>query len=275
MRLEGKLTEWNDSRGFGFITPLDGGPRVFVHISEFPRYKRRPIAMDLVSYTVEKDERGRPRARNVLFIGPAGRPRGAKLSTSLALRVLAGLVVLAVLSGGVLFYGFSSGARRVSERPPDSPQVSQRPPVSPPVVDRPPVSPHVSERPAHPPQAGKDPSEPRPAPSADQAIASAFQNRTSGIQVSGQGVVERVLPDDHEGSRHQRFILRLASGQTVLVAHNIDLAARINALGPGDTVGFHGEYEWNPQGGVIHWTHHDPGGQHISGWLLHNGSFYQ
>jgi hypothetical protein len=109
----------------------------------------------------------------------------------------------------------------------------------------------------------------------NQAISDAYQNRLSDIQVRGSGKVSRILSDDNEGSRHQRFILRLSSGQTLLVAHNIDLAPRINNLQNGDSVQFYGEYEWNSKGGVIHWTHHDPGGQHVSGWLEHNGRKYK
>jgi hypothetical protein len=97
----------------------------------------------------------------------------------------------------------------------------------------------------------------------------------SGTQMSGIGVVRRVLPDDNDGSRHQRFILELAEGQTVLVAHNIDLAPRLTSLDPGDTVAFYGEYESNAQGGVIHWTHHDPARRHVDGWLKHEGRTVQ
>jgi hypothetical protein len=104
----------------------------------------------------------------------------------------------------------------------------------------------------------------------DQAIAKAFQAQRSGVQVASDGVVERVLTDDTAGSRHQRFILRLDSGHNVLVAHNIDRAARLRALKTGDRVAFFGEYAWNAKGGVIHWTHHDPNGRHIAGWLSHN-----
>ena len=97
----------------------------------------------------------------------------------------------------------------------------------------------------------------------------------SGQQVKGSGRVVRILADDNDGSRHQRFILEMSSGQTLLVAHNIDLAPRISSLSTGDTVEFYGEYETNPQGGVIHWTHHDPQGRHAAGWLEHRGRRYQ
>lgn len=109
----------------------------------------------------------------------------------------------------------------------------------------------------------------------DSALAEAFERRESGRQLSGSGNVVRVLADDDEGSRHQRFILRLDSGQTLLVAHNIDLAPRVASLAEGDLVEFCGEYEWNAKGGVIHWTHHDPDGIHEAGWLRHEGRKYQ
>jgi hypothetical protein len=114
-----------------------------------------------------------------------------------------------------------------------------------------------------------------PAINIDDRLESAFQQQRSGVQVTGEGIVTRILDDDSEGSRHQRFILRLASGRTLLVAHNVDLAPRIATLNPGDTVAFNGEYEWNEKGGLIHWTHRDPNGQHEAGWLKHNGETYQ
>jgi hypothetical protein len=87
--------------------------------------------------------------------------------------------------------------------------------------------------------------------------------------------VSRVLPDDLNGRRHQRFVLRLASGRTLLVAHNIDIAPRIQGLMEGDSVRFKGEYVWNEEGGVIHWTHHDPQGRHVAGWVKHNGKTFK
>ncbi len=109
----------------------------------------------------------------------------------------------------------------------------------------------------------------------EQTVSQAYQNQLSDVQVRGTGRVSRVLPDDNKGSRHQKFILRLPSGQTILVAHNIDLAPRIPNIRRGDSVEFYGEYEWNQKGGVVHWTHHDPRGRHIGGWLKHKGKMYE
>ena len=97
----------------------------------------------------------------------------------------------------------------------------------------------------------------------------------SGAQAQGSGIVSRILPDDNVGSRHQRFILRMHSGRTLLIAHNINVAQRISGLRVGDTVSFYGIFESNDQGGVIHWTHRDPAGRHEAGWLKHNGQTYQ
>ncbi len=113
------------------------------------------------------------------------------------------------------------------------------------------------------------------AQSADSTLQDAYKNRQSDLQVQGEGVVIKLLRDDLKGSRHQKFILKLSTGQTVLVSHNIDLAPRIASLRKGDTVEFYGEYEWNSKGGVVHWTHHDPGGRHIGGWLKHKDKMYQ
>lgn len=109
----------------------------------------------------------------------------------------------------------------------------------------------------------------------DEIIANAFTNHASNLQVYGQGIVTALLPDDYTGSRHQRFIITLASGQTLLMIHNIDIAPRIDSLQTGDTVSFYGEYEWNDKGGLIHWTHTDPDGSHVAGWIQHSGHRYQ
>jgi len=111
--------------------------------------------------------------------------------------------------------------------------------------------------------------------STDAQLARLFQEQASDVEVNGSGTVSRILSDDNDGSRHQRFILELDSGQTLLVAHNIDIAPRLNGLQVGDKVSFSGEYVYSDQGGTIHWTHHDPQGQHVAGWLEWNGKRYQ
>jgi hypothetical protein len=108
----------------------------------------------------------------------------------------------------------------------------------------------------------------------DGVLADLFERQVSDVQVTGQGMVTRILPDDLEGSRHQKFILTLDSGQTLLVAHNIDVAPRLEGLKEGQQVSFYGEYVYSEQGGTIHWTHHDPAGKHEAGWLEWNGRTY-
>lgn len=107
------------------------------------------------------------------------------------------------------------------------------------------------------------------------SVNDAFKKHKSNVQVKGSGTVIRLLKDDNKGSRHQKFILRISSEQTILIAHNIDLAPRVNSISKGDVIQFYGEYEWNNKGGLVHWTHSDPNGRHIGGWLKHNGKVYQ
>jgi cold shock CspA family protein len=231
MRLRGRLAEWNDERGFGFITPLDGEGRVFVHVSAFPADKRRPIVMDLVTYALGRDDRGRQRAIEVLFMAPTAPAQAVSAPPRRPLSLPIPLAIAVLLLAVLAFAGLSAMTAQV-----DHPRAV-----------------------------------PRAASASDQALDAAFKNQQSGVQVTGSGVVTRVLSDDNEGSRHQRFILRLASGQTLLFAHNIDIAPRLASLAPGDAVEFSGVYEWNSEGGVVHWTHRDPSGQHEAGWLRHNG----
>jgi hypothetical protein len=103
----------------------------------------------------------------------------------------------------------------------------------------------------------------------------AYKQQRSNIQVQSKGEVKAILADDNDGSRHQKMILKLENGLTVLVAHNIDLAPRVEGLRKGEIVEFYGEYEYSPKGGVIHWTHHDPQAKHVDGWLKYQGKSYQ
>lgn len=109
----------------------------------------------------------------------------------------------------------------------------------------------------------------------EELLLEAFRSGRSGVVLEVSGTVDKVLPDDRRGSRHQRFILGLSSGHTVLVSHNIDLAPRVEGLARGDPVILSGQYEWNERGGVVHWTHHDPDGRRPGGWIRHEGSVYR
>ncbi len=106
-----------------------------------------------------------------------------------------------------------------------------------------------------------------------ESVESMFEQRTSGEMVVFEGLVTRLLADDNDGSRHQRFILTTKSGQTILIAHNIDLARRV-PVALGDKVLVYGQYEWNERGGVVHWTHRDPQNRHPHGWIEHRGNRY-
>jgi hypothetical protein len=105
------------------------------------------------------------------------------------------------------------------------------------------------------------------------ALLAAARAHQSHVEVEARGRVTRLLPDDTEGARHQRFLVRIADGLTILVAYNRDLASPI-PLQLGDSVALRGEYIWNERGGMIHWTHHDPAQRHEPGWIEYHGRRY-
>ena len=111
--------------------------------------------------------------------------------------------------------------------------------------------------------------------SGDQALNHAIVNQLSDVQVTTEATILKDLPDDNRGSRHQRFLIRIDSGDVILVAHNIDLAPYVPDIRKGQPIKVSGEFEWNDKGGVIHWTHHDPRGKHIDGWIDYQGKRYQ
>ena len=114
-----------------------------------------------------------------------------------------------------------------------------------------------------------------PSLSDNAAIARAFANHARDVRVDGSGSVSRVLSDDNQGERHQRFLVLLPTGQSILIVHNIDIAPRVDNLRVGDEIEFEGEYVWNDRGGLVHWTHHDPSSRHRPGWVKHAGHVYQ
>lgn len=107
------------------------------------------------------------------------------------------------------------------------------------------------------------------------SIASAFANHENMASVNVSGSIVTILSDDTDGDRHQRFIIKLSNAQTILIVHNIDIAPRVAAIALKESIFIHGEYIWNSEGGLIHWTHHDPGGSHEDGWILYQGKTYR
>ena len=98
------------------------------------------------------------------------------------------------------------------------------------------------------------------------SVLEAFQQKKSRVFLETSGSVIKLLPDDRQGSRHQRFLMKTDDGPTLLVSHNIDLSERV-PLKAGMTMQIRGEYIWNTKGGLMHWTHHDPRGRHEGGWI--------
>lgn len=107
------------------------------------------------------------------------------------------------------------------------------------------------------------------------AIVEAYGAHRNLPQVQGSGIVVKLLKDDTNGSQHQKFLLKVSDNITILIAHNIDLAPRVDTIQVGDTVAFKGEYVYTPKGGTVHWTHKDPRGNHEGGWLQLNGKKYE
>lgn len=75
MRHKGKITDWNDSKGFGFVVPHGGGARAFVHIKAFAQRGRRPAEGDFITYDVTQDSRKRTNAINIRYAGDVASKR--------------------------------------------------------------------------------------------------------------------------------------------------------------------------------------------------------
>lgn len=101
----------------------------------------------------------------------------------------------------------------------------------------------------------------------------AFSSQHSGAWLSVGGRVSRLLPNDVGRYTHQRFVLACRSGLTLLVVNDIDIGESV-PVRRGNFVEVRGQYIWNEQGGLIHFTHHDPSGQSPGGWIILSGREY-
>ncbi|NIL94741.1 MAG: DUF3465 domain-containing protein [Woeseiaceae bacterium] len=105
-------------------------------------------------------------------------------------------------------------------------------------------------------------------------ISDRYEKQDTGRWIEDTGFVKKLIPDDNDGARHQRFILDMANRQTLLIAHNIDLAERV-PVAIGERISFRGMYEWNELGGLVHWTHDDPMGVEEGGWVRYRRNVYR
>jgi uncharacterized membrane protein YsdA (DUF1294 family)/cold shock CspA family protein len=103
MRYVGRIIDWNDAKGFGFVEPNGGGDRAFVHIKAFERHGRRPVTGELIAYTVQRDAKGRLNASTIRFAGAgAGAKRETTLRSRFPRKTIAGLALVALLAGWLL-----------------------------------------------------------------------------------------------------------------------------------------------------------------------------
>ena len=132
MRYLGRITDWNDAKGFGFVTPNGGGDRAFVHIKAFERQGRRPVTGDLIAYVAQRDAKGRLNASGVTFPGAhTSAPRHRLPRKAIAIIAFAALVagwllhklpievlfVYTVMSGVAMFlYAFDKAAAEQRRR---------------------------------------------------------------------------------------------------------------------------------------------------------------
>jgi hypothetical protein len=108
----------------------------------------------------------------------------------------------------------------------------------------------------------------------DSQVIAAQEAQLRKVELTVRAKVIKLLPDDREGLPHERFLLGLSNGTTLLVAHDLKMAPTV-PVEVGDTPIIRGEYIWNDRGGVIHWTHHSDTPRHEGGWIFLNGTRYQ
>lgn len=102
MRYQGRITNWKDDQGFGFITPNGGGKQVFVHIKSFSSRERRPVGSEIVTYELKTDAKGRAHAEIVAFVGERLPSASSNGNSNVSLILTA---VFLVFLAGAIFSG--------------------------------------------------------------------------------------------------------------------------------------------------------------------------
>jgi hypothetical protein len=105
------------------------------------------------------------------------------------------------------------------------------------------------------------------------AVQDAYNYRQTGFMAEVDGTVARILMDDKEDPRNQKFTIRLTNGQMLLVIHDQEAAGRV-PVSVGDTVLVRGEYVWTEAGGTLRYTQRDYSPRRLHGWIDHRGERY-
>jgi hypothetical protein len=107
----------------------------------------------------------------------------------------------------------------------------------------------------------------------DRRLAAAFENRISGFRVRLRGEVVEIFRHYVHSREKQEFVVRLDSGQTVLIIHNKTFARPVPRLRLGNRVSVMGRYRWNNEGGYVDQTNTLSCGCKF-GWIRRNGKKY-
>jgi uncharacterized membrane protein YsdA (DUF1294 family)/cold shock CspA family protein len=124
-RERGKLADWHDARGFGFIQ-RPGGAKLYVHMKSIGKSVDRPKPGDILSYDIGEGSGGRSVALNVVNHGSPPQPKPAAATTraapapspqpapvkqrerakpgmsSISIRVIAAAVIIILLANGLM-----------------------------------------------------------------------------------------------------------------------------------------------------------------------------
>ncbi|WP_369977552.1 excalibur calcium-binding domain-containing protein [Xanthomonas bundabergensis] len=117
MRTHGTLIKWDEARGFGFVRSAHGDAEVFVHIAAFPRDGVRPRLGELISFDLEQDAEGRPRAVRVMRPGRAPARHARHAAADAPRRSVFGRVLAVLLVLGIGVYAYWQIAPRLATRP--------------------------------------------------------------------------------------------------------------------------------------------------------------
>jgi len=106
-----------------------------------------------------------------------------------------------------------------------------------------------------------------------ERITSAWHKKSSNLLVEVDARVVLLLPNRDDIKKLQRFLVELENGHRLEVAHDLELSENV-PVGVSSLIRLKGEFDYNENGGLIHWTHADPAGNRDGGWIEHNDMRY-